>query len=64
MGLFVLRYLSTLFIFVLGLKAPGIMQTSEYFSLNDATRNFTPPVSKTKFCIFCVLLLFFGRLSG
>lgn len=45
MGLFVLRYLSTLIIFVLGLKAPGIMQSAEYFSLNDATRNFTPPVS-------------------
>lgn len=45
MGLFVLRYLSTLSIFVLGLKAPGIMQNAEYFSLNDAARNFTLPVS-------------------
>lgn len=51
MGLFVLRYLSTLMIFVLGLKAPGIMQNAEYFSLNDATRNFTPLVSV---CFFSV----------
>lgn len=45
MGLFVLRYISCLVIFILGLKAPGIMQNVDYFSLNDSTRNYTPPVS-------------------
>ncbi|XP_071057078.1 ATP-binding cassette sub-family B member 6 isoform X2 [Onthophagus taurus] len=41
MVLFILRYLSCLILFVLGLKAPGIMQTVDYFSLNDSTRNLT-----------------------
>lgn len=45
MGLFVLRYISCLMVFVLGLKAPGIMQNVDYFNLNDSTRNYTPPVS-------------------
>lgn len=58
MGLFVFRYLSTLCIFVLGLKAPGIMQSSEYFSLNDATRNFTPSVSFLCDYIIYFLILF------
>ncbi|KAJ8956256.1 hypothetical protein NQ318_014990 [Aromia moschata] len=39
MSLFVLRYVSCLAIFILGLKAPGIMQNVDYFSLNDAQRN-------------------------
>ncbi|KAF2900621.1 hypothetical protein ILUMI_05560 [Ignelater luminosus] len=39
MALFVLRYISCLMIFVLGLKAPGIMQNVDYFSLNDSTSN-------------------------
>lgn len=60
MGLFVLRYLSTLCIFVLGLKAPGIMQSPEYFTLDDATRNFTPPVS----IYFRVCLIFLYQTSG
>lgn len=38
MALFVLRYVSCLMIFLLGLKAPGIMQNVDYFSLNDPQR--------------------------
>lgn len=45
MGLFVLRYISCLFLFILGLKAPGIMQNVDYFSLNDPSRNVNAPVS-------------------
>lgn len=37
MAFFVVRYISCLVIFVLGLKAPGIMQNVDYFSLNDST---------------------------
>ncbi|CAG9818734.1 unnamed protein product [Phaedon cochleariae] len=40
MALFVLRYVTCLLIFLLGLKAPGIMQNIDYFSLNDPQRNF------------------------
>uniref|UniRef100_A0A0U9HU18 ATP-binding cassette sub-family B member 6 n=1 Tax=Chrysomela populi TaxID=154003 RepID=A0A0U9HU18_CHRPP len=40
MALFVLRYATCLMIFLLGLKAPGIMQNIDYFSLNDPQRNF------------------------
>lgn len=36
MALFVLRYISCLAIFLLGLRAPGIMQNEDYFSLNDS----------------------------
>uniref|UniRef100_V5GJI0 ATP-binding cassette sub-family B member 6 n=1 Tax=Anoplophora glabripennis TaxID=217634 RepID=V5GJI0_ANOGL len=39
MALYVLRYVSCLTIFFLGLKAPGIMQNVDYFSLNDPQRN-------------------------
>ncbi|KAJ8980819.1 hypothetical protein NQ317_000552 [Molorchus minor] len=39
MGLFAMRYISCLMIFLLGLKAPGIMQNVDYFSLNDSQRN-------------------------
>lgn len=39
MSLFILRYVSSLMLFVLGLKAPGIIQNIDYFSLNDSTRN-------------------------
>lgn len=42
MGLFCLRYISCLSIFILGLKAPGITQNIDYFNLNDATRNVNP----------------------
>lgn len=35
-------------LFVLGLKAPGIMQTTDYFSLNDSTNNVSPQVSLKK----------------
>lgn len=49
MSLFVLRYVTCLFIFLLGLKAPGIMQTVDYFSLNDPHRNFAPLVSINNF---------------
>lgn len=37
MALFVARYITCLIIFVLGLKAPGIMQNVDYFGLNDAS---------------------------
>lgn len=40
MGLFVLRYVSCLLMFLLGLKAPGITQNINYFTLNDSQRNF------------------------
>ncbi|CAH1113985.1 unnamed protein product [Psylliodes chrysocephalus] len=43
MALFVLRYVTCLTIFMVGLKAPGIMQNVDYFSLNDPQRNFGPP---------------------
>lgn len=42
MVLFILRYISCLILFVLGLKAPGIMQTVDYFSLHDSTSNLAP----------------------
>ena len=45
MALFVLRYLSCLLMFLLGLKAPGITQNINYFTLNDSTRNLPPQVS-------------------
>lgn len=38
MGLFVGRYISTMFIFVLGLKAPGIVQNS-YENINTNNIN-------------------------
>lgn len=44
MGLFVLRYISCLLMFLLGLKAPGITQNINYFTLNDSTRNLPPQV--------------------
>ncbi|CAH2003078.1 unnamed protein product [Acanthoscelides obtectus] len=43
MALFVLRYVTCLLIFFLGLKAPGIMQNIDYFSLNDAQRIHISP---------------------
>lgn len=58
MSLFVLRYVTCLFIFLLGLKAPGIMQTIDYFSLNDPQRNFSPLVSLN---IFCVYIFYFNN---
>ncbi|XP_074036436.1 ABC transporter ATP-binding protein/permease Hmt-1 isoform X1 [Leptinotarsa decemlineata] len=39
MALFVLRYITCLLIFLLGLKAPGIIQNVDYFNLNDPQRN-------------------------
>ncbi|XP_030748456.1 ATP-binding cassette sub-family B member 6, mitochondrial-like [Sitophilus oryzae] len=36
---FILRYISLLVLFILGLKAPGIVQNIDYFSLNDSSRN-------------------------
>ncbi|CAG9854344.1 unnamed protein product [Phyllotreta striolata] len=39
MTLFVLRYITCLTIFMLGLKAPGIMLNIDYFHLNDSQRN-------------------------
>lgn len=45
MSLFVLRYITCLLIFLMGLKAPGIMQNIDYFSLNDPQRNFGVAVS-------------------
>ncbi|XP_060533810.1 ATP-binding cassette sub-family B member 6 [Cylas formicarius] len=42
MSLFVIKYIMCLSLFVLGLKAPGIPQNTDYFSLNDATRNVRP----------------------
>lgn len=74
MCLFVLRYISCLTIFVLGLKAPGIMQNVDYFSLNDSTRNVNQHVSfifimlPSGFCLCETLnsyvLLFFLLLHG
>ncbi|KAL3271020.1 hypothetical protein HHI36_021520 [Cryptolaemus montrouzieri] len=43
MGLFVVRYISSMLMFVLGLKAPGIMQNIDYFNLHDTTRNLRLP---------------------
>ncbi|XP_076254265.1 ATP-binding cassette sub-family B member 6-like [Rhynchophorus ferrugineus] len=37
-SLFILRYASCLILFILGLKAPGIIQNIDYFRLNDSTR--------------------------
>ncbi|XP_044763694.1 ATP-binding cassette sub-family B member 6 [Coccinella septempunctata] len=39
MALFVIRYISCLLMFLLGLKAPGITQNIDYFNLHDTTRN-------------------------
>ncbi|XP_050299608.1 ATP-binding cassette sub-family B member 6-like [Anthonomus grandis grandis] len=39
MSLFVLRYVSALLLFLLGLKAPGIIRNIDYFSLDDSSRN-------------------------
>ncbi|KAG5895499.1 hypothetical protein JTB14_034815 [Gonioctena quinquepunctata] len=39
MVLFVLRYITCIVMFLLGLKAPGIIQNVDYFSLNDPQRN-------------------------
>lgn len=39
MALFITRYISCLFMFLLGLKAPGITQNIDYFNLHDTTRN-------------------------
>lgn len=43
MAFFILRYISCLVIFLLGLKAPGIMQNSDYFNLNDSTNTLNIP---------------------
>ncbi|XP_044741155.1 ATP-binding cassette sub-family B member 6 [Chrysoperla carnea] len=45
MTLFVLRYTSCLCIFILGLKAPGILLNSDYYNLNDSSSHITmiPP---------------------
>ncbi|XP_056632959.1 ATP-binding cassette sub-family B member 6 [Diorhabda sublineata] len=40
MSLFVFRYVTYLLIFFLGMKAPGIIQNVDYFSLNDAQTTF------------------------
>lgn len=52
MALFVLRYISNLMIFALGLRAPGIIGNTEpdYSSVNDEMHpglNFYHDVSKT-----------------
>ncbi|XP_017781479.1 PREDICTED: ATP-binding cassette sub-family B member 6, mitochondrial [Nicrophorus vespilloides] len=39
MSLFIIRYVTSLLLFILGLKAPGIMQNIDYLSLNDGTNN-------------------------
>ncbi|KAK4877973.1 hypothetical protein RN001_010479 [Aquatica leii] len=39
MALFILRYISSLIIFVLGLKAPGVLRSTDYSQLNEATNN-------------------------
>lgn len=39
---FVCRYIASLLIFILGLKAPGIWDTTDYYGLNDST---TVPVN-------------------
>lgn len=44
MTLFVLRYCCCLLMFLLGLKAPGIMQNVDYFSLNDPGRRVNTQV--------------------
>lgn len=59
MVLFILRYISCLILFVLGLKAPGIMQTVDYFSLNDSTNNVSSQVGIFLF-FFIEILPFFG----
>lgn len=51
MALFVLRYVSCLIIFLLGLKAPGIMQNVDYFSLNDSQRNISGQVGNDIFSV-------------
>ncbi|XP_063219275.1 ATP-binding cassette sub-family B member 6 [Bacillus rossius redtenbacheri] len=37
MAIFVIRYISCLIVFVLGLRAPGIMTTRDYFNLNHTS---------------------------
>lgn len=37
MALFVTKYVTTLMVFVLGLKAPGIMTSRDYFNLNASS---------------------------
>lgn len=59
MMLFILRYISCLFLFVLGLKAPGIMQTVDYFSLNDSSNNITSQVR-----LNCVVLRYYSTLTN
>ncbi|CAG9770126.1 unnamed protein product [Ceutorhynchus assimilis] len=39
MSFFVIRYVACLMLFVVGLKAPGIIQNIDYFNLNDSSRN-------------------------
>ncbi|XP_066149342.1 ATP-binding cassette sub-family B member 6 isoform X2 [Euwallacea fornicatus] len=39
MSFFIVRYVACLVLFVLGLKAPGIIQNIDYFNLNDSSRN-------------------------
>ncbi|ENN74715.1 hypothetical protein YQE_08706, partial [Dendroctonus ponderosae] len=48
MSLFVVRYVLTLVLFALGLKAPGIIQNIDYFNLNDSTRNLVPGTNENE----------------
>ncbi|KAK9504939.1 hypothetical protein O3M35_009106 [Rhynocoris fuscipes] len=50
MALFVLRYVACLIVFVLGLRAPGILTTRDYLNISNASVNgegITPPTAST-----------------
>lgn len=49
MDLFVAKYVTSLMVFVLGLKAPGIITSRDYFNLNQ-TRD--PPLLV---CLSCIV---------
>lgn len=58
MGLFVGRYVLSLLLFGLGLRAPGIVTTQDYINLNNSFHtSHTSQVSSTTLCLFGGTLL-------
>lgn len=65
MGMFVTRFVSCVILFVLGLRAPGIMTTRDYLNLNNSSseHNIEIDVSPAMrsflislYCLYCILL--------
>lgn len=66
MGVFVTRFVSCVILFVLGLRAPGIMTTRDYLNLNNSSseHNIEIDVSpymqscnaQLLYCLYCILL--------